>query len=249
MTRTLIMIKKIILNILILCIALPVFAENSIESLAFQKEDISATEIRKICQQLESECHEMNTQLWSVNIAKNKYYYLIDDKLRITQLVKQRGQYRITEHWDLDQHQPVFAIQEDHKSITYLHPALYPLNKHSYAVALVYGGISNSLGDDSGEQNVDFIQLLPKGKTKLVFEHLPFYEYQNRLSCYRDMKDEKNNYCEDQQATILKISYRDVGLAYYEWRLNYLNINWLKNNKIDEYKQRNLTLIPFIQAH
>ncbi|WP_252406773.1 hypothetical protein [Acinetobacter terrae] len=63
------------------------------------------------------------------------------------------------------------------------------------------------------------------------------------------MKDEKNNYCEDQQATILKISYRDVGLAYYEWRLNYLNINWLKNNKIDEYKQRNLTLIPFIQAH
>ncbi|OTG73726.1 hypothetical protein B9T26_08190 [Acinetobacter sp. ANC 4169] len=243
------MIKKLMLSTWILFITLPVSAENSIQSLPFQKEDISVTEIRKICQQLESECQEINAQLWSVNIAKNKYYYLIEDKLRITQLLKQRGQYRIMEQWDLDQHQPVFAIQEDHESIIYLHPALYPLNKHSYAVALVYGGISNSLGDDSGEQNVDFIQLLPKGKTKLVFEHLPFYEYQNRLSCYRDMKDEKNNYCEDQKATILKISYRDVGLTYYEWRLSYLNINWLKNNKIDEYKQRSLTLIPFIQAH
>jgi hypothetical protein len=243
------MIKKLMLSTWILFITLPVFAENSIQSLPFQKEDISVTEIRKICQQLEFECQEINAQLWSVNIAKNKYYYLIEDKLRITQLLKQRGQYRMMEQWDLDQHQPVFAIQEDHESIIYLHPALYPLNKHSYAVALVYGGISNSLGDDSGEQNVDFIQLLPKGKTKLVFEHLPFYEYQNRLSCYRDMKDEKNNYCEDQKATILKISYRDVGLTYYEWRLSYLNINWLKNNKIDEYKQRSLTLIPFIQAH
>jgi len=243
------MIKRIILNILILCITFPVFAKNSIQSLPFQKENISAIEIREIFQQLESECHAMNAQLWSVNIAKNKYYYLIEDKLRITQLVKQRKQYRIMEHWDLDQHQPVFAIQEDHKSIIYLYPALYPLNKHSYAVALVYGGISNSLGDDRGEQSVDFIQLLPKGKTKLVFEHLPFYQYQNQLSCYRDIKDEKNNYCEDQQATILKISYRDVGLAYYEWRLKYLNINWLKNNKIDEYKQRSLTLIPFIQVH
>lgn len=94
------------------------------------------------------------------------------------------------EYWDLAEYQPVFAIQEDHGRC--LSPSCtLPLNKHNYAVALVYGEISNSLGDDSGEQNVDFIQLLPKGKTKLVFEHLPFYEYQNRLSCYQDMKDEK----------------------------------------------------------
>ncbi|CAB1215732.1 hypothetical protein [Acinetobacter bouvetii] len=243
------MMQKLILQLFIIFITFPVCAADSIQSLTFQKEDISATELRKICQQLKSECHEANARLWSVKIANQTYYYLIDDKLRITQLLKQSGLYRIMEHWDLAEYQPVFAIQEDHKPITYLHPALYPLNKHNYAVALVYGGISNSLGDDSGEQNVDFIQLLPKGKTKLVFEHLPFYEYQNRLSCYRDMKDEKNNYCEDQTATILKISYRDIGLAYYEWRLSYLNINWLKNNKIDEYKQWSLTLIPFIQEH
>lgn len=243
------MIKKIILNLCILWMTLPVSAADSIQSLPFQKEDISAAEIRKICQQLKFECHEANARLWSTKIANQTYYYLIEDKLRITQLVKQREQYRMIEHWDLEQHQPLFAIHKDYKPIIYLHPALYPLNKHQYAVALVYGENSNLLGDDRGEHNVDFIQLLPKGKTRLVFEYLPFYAYQNRLSCYQDMKDAKNNYCEDQTATILKISYRDIGLAYYEWRLSYLNISWLKNNKIDESKQRSLRLIPFNHAH
>ncbi len=238
------MIKNLMLSTLIFFIALPVFAADSIKSLPFKEKSISKAEIRSISQKIKLSCDESGAKLWVVKIAEAEKYYLINENLQMIQLSKHLGKYQIVDYWDLTRYQQVYALEEDKSGIEFIYPALYPLNRHSYAIALIHGWVSN----DAGEQNAQFIQLLPKGKTKLVFEHLPFYEYQNRLSCYKDMKDKKNNYCDDQKETVLKISYRDVGLAYYEWHLSYLNINWLKNNKIDEYKQRSLTLIPFIQA-
>lgn len=137
------MIKNLMLSTLILFMALPVFAADSIKSFPFKEKNISKAEIRSICQKVKFSCDERDAKLWVVKIAEAEKYYLIDENLQIIQLSKNLGKYQIIDYWDLTTYQQVYALKEDKSGIEFIYPALYPLNRHSYAIALIHGWVSN----------------------------------------------------------------------------------------------------------
>jgi biopolymer transport protein ExbD len=242
------MIKKLMLSTLIFFIALPVFAADSMKSLPFKEKSISKAEIRSICQKIKSNYDESSAKLWVVKIAEAEKYYLIDENLQMIQLSKHLGKYQIVDNWNLTKYQQVYVLEENEISKEFIYPALYPLNRHSYAVALVFSSSTSYAGGGRSEQIAQFIQLLPKGKAHRVLKDIPFYSYERIKACFSEQDYKKSSHCHDEHYSILSIDYQDIGKPYYQWNLTYTETDWPAYNAEKKVQKRTVVVIPYRQV-
>lgn len=240
------MIKNLMLSTLIFFIALPVFAADSIKSLPFKEKSISKAEIRSICQKIKLSCDESGAKLWVVKIAEAEKYYLINENLQMIQLSKHLGKYQIVDYWDLTRYQQVYALEENEISEEFLYPALYPLNRNSYAVALVFSSSTSYAGGGRSEQIAQFIQLLPKGKAHRVLEDIPFYSYERIKACFGEQDYKKSSsHCHDEHYTVLSINNQDIGKPYYQWDLTYTETDWPADKARKKVRKRTVVVTPY----
>ena len=237
-------IKKIILLFWLVIFSVPLNANEPVKSLAFKAVHISQAQIQNICQQLNPACKSEEVIVWSVQMGTNKYYYLIDQKLRIAQLSKKQGEYRIDDHWNLAKYQKAHAVEEGEITTEFIHPALYPLNRNNHAVALVSSFSASYSGGGRGEQTAQFIQLLPQRKTYQVLKDIPFYYYERIKACFSEQDYKKYTHCHDEQSTLLSITYEDIGKPFYQWNLIYSEIDWPAHTNRKRVQKRIVTVIP-----
>jgi len=247
MTRILIMIKKIILNILILCIALPVFAADPIKSLPFKEKIISKAKIRSICQKIKSKCNEQSAKIWSVKIAEAEKYYLIDESPQVTQLEYKNGVYSVIDQWSFKNYQHNYDNTDDElsRSGVYIYPALYPLNQQDYAIAVVDQWFAGYSGGGRNEYIADFIQLQPKQNFKVAIKNIPFYSLKSIRACFSDEDYKKYPHCHEEESTTLLIRYKNVGKKYYEWNLMFTEVFLPAHTQKKKIQKREDRVIPF----
>ncbi len=105
-------------------------------------------------------------------------------------------------------------------------PALYPLNKNEYAIAVLNTWFTGYSGGGRFEENADFIELKPKGKYQVALKDINFSTSEMIRACFSEQDYKKSPHCHDEKWMTLNIRFKDIGQSYYLWQLNYKNYSW-----------------------
>ncbi|WP_349914248.1 hypothetical protein [Acinetobacter pittii] len=225
------------------------YAEKDISTQPFENIKASQQDIDLICKQLRQKCSG-EAILWKGKNTQDPVYYLIDESPQIVQVKKQNNQYKVVDQWDFKDYQ--YNNKEPHTDDLapdglQIFPALYPLNKNEFAIAVVNKWFTGYSGGGRFEENADFIKLKPHGKYQVALKDIAFSSREMIRACFSEQDYKKSPHCHDEAWMILNIQFKDVGQPYYLWQLNYKNYSWeaFKSKKTITIEQSREEVMPF----
>ncbi len=145
------------------------FAEQTISAQPFINVKASSQEIHSICQQLSQKCSD-EVKLWKPKNTQDQTYYLIDETPQIAQVKKQNNQYTVINQWNFKNYE--HTNKEPHSDDLgpdglKIFPALYPLNKNEYAIAVLNTWFTGYSGGGVLKKMLILLSLSLKGGIKL----------------------------------------------------------------------------------
>lgn len=196
---------------------------QEIKAQALKEMPISPAELANICKLL-PKCKQESGQLFKRKSPEE--YYFIDDTPQLARLTKS-ATYQLKQRWDFSNYIHDSDITEvmGETSLS-VHPALYPLSKEKWAVALVKGGSDWFPGGAATEEKADFLQLNDDGSYQVALKDIPFYYSLLTKACSGEEESKTSPHCYDDKMRILKITYQNIGKPYYQWNLKYVLTDW-----------------------
>jgi len=213
--------------------AMATITENIVDPITLIKLKKDSIEYISICKTAGSDC-KPGTIIWGERDS-NDNFYLMPSSLKIIKLRKDNNGYSKVNAWDFsmekgDENNTRGELKNDDLASKnmYIYPALYPLDKTTFAVALVSKWSMWYSGGGRVEEYADFMMLKDDGSYFPVFENISFSSKEMISACFTQEDYAKESHCHDENWSVLRLKMIDTGVAgkLYLWKFITQSYNW-----------------------
>lgn len=211
-------------SIILIVSILPSLSFAQIETLNFQKQQITNQLSQQLCQQLPKECGNKND--WKFYKVKQKINqtYLISN-LKLFQIEQNKQMFTVLNQWDFSNYQPKIQrprwasyAEGDEINHVSIFPKLFKITDKAYAVGIVQEWHEGYSGGGMSEEVADFLQLKANRQYQQVFQNVPLSMYRMIRACFSEEDYKKaGEHCHDEYTLNTQIEYSKP----YEWKVKY----------------------------
>lgn len=192
----------------------------------------SSSQLKAICLN-GGQCAPEATQAYIAKDRLGGRVFLIDkSRPAILSLTNTKGStgYQVERRLDLAAYRHSFDPQAyGGDSLLTVYPALYPIGKDAFAIAVIASVGQGYSGGGAGFEIADFIPFLgtsPADAIKAVYRSVPFSCSQMVRACFGEKEHEHSKHCHDEREGVLTLDYRLDKTGGPDWRFKWHLTEW-----------------------
>lgn len=207
-----------------------VFASSALKPIPLIKATtpmLDSAHIKVICKAVSKQCKAgMITAYVPRTDGMVDVAFLISDGARLLVELHRSAadQYVATNHWDFGEFEHS-ALPNDGVALDEtlsIYPALYPVGKGTYAIAVVSHAYQMFSGGGSGTDLADFIRLGANGQWSRYADSIPFACSSAIRACFSEKEYRYSKHCEDYISGYLSMKISNN----YDWHLTWVTYSW-----------------------
>lgn len=202
-----------------------------------------------ICSAFKDTC-KGSAAIWKAKNSDDSFYLILPGT-RLMEVQREGDTLTKVAMWDFSGYKTEHTPDEDlTQDENYIYPALYPLSKTKWAVAIVSRWSAGYSGGGRSEEIADFMMLNRDGSYQPAFKNVPFSSAAMIRACFTEADYAKSAHCHDESWSVLRLKITDTAKAFYSWRFITTSYSWpaFKDKKATEKKTIVRVEYPFQQA-